>query len=114
MLNEIRRILNNMDQNDVNVMAIKALLYSYQNDIKVYMLYYKGKPLHFEIHSTGDADFCNDTWVNLTNDDYYPVWTTTDIRTAAYVKYVSTEWYNSDVDCPEHKYKPEELEIVMS
>ena len=111
-LNEIYRILENMDQTDSNVITIKKLLDSYTSGSKIYMLSYKDKPLHFTVDSNEDVEYCNDTRVALTTNDYDPVWTTTDIRIAAYVKYYGTEWYNSSIEQPEHHYKPEELEIV--
>lgn len=114
-IQELKRILNNMDPSDENVIAAKALLESIVSETNLYMLYYKGQPLHFRVDANGDdAEFCNSTRVALTTDDYEPIWTTSDIRVAAYVKYQSTEWYNSSIDSPEHKYKPEELEIIDS
>lgn len=114
IVKELNKILENMDSTDANVIAIKTLLDSYTSGLKIYMLRYKGQPLHFTVDSNGDAEFCNSTRVALTRDDYEPIWTTTDIRIAAYVKYYGTEWYNSSVEQPEHHYKPEELEIIDS
>lgn len=110
-LQEIKKYLNNMDPNDENVIAMKALLDSIISETKLYMLYYNGKPLHFTMTNNGDADFCNDMTVELTDDDYYPIWTTNDVRIAAYVKYVSTDWYNSSIETPVNRYVKEELEI---
>ena len=112
-LQEIKKYLNNIPE-DENVIAAKALLDSIMSETRLYMLYYNGKPLHFTIDSNEGAEFCNDTTVELTDDGYYPIWTTNDVRIAAYVKYVSTEWYNSSMETPKHKYKPEELEIKDS
>ena len=103
-LQEIKKYLNNMNPKDENVIAVKALLDSIMSETKLYMLYYNGKPLHFTIDSNEGAEFCNDTTVELTDDDYYPIWTTNDVRIAAYVKYVSTDWYNSSVETPVNRY----------
>lgn len=103
-LQEIKKYLNNMNPNDENVIAAKALLDSIMSETKLYMLYYNGKPLHFTIDSNEGAEFCNDTTVELTDVDFYPIWTTNDVRLAAYVKYVSTEWYNSSVETPVNRY----------
>ena len=100
-----------MNPNDENVIAAKVLLDSIMSETRLYMLYYNGKPLHFTVDSNKDAEFCNDTTVELTDDDYYPVWTTNDVRIAAYVKYVSTDWYNSSIETPVNRYVKEELEI---
>lgn len=110
-LQEIKKYLNSMNPNNENVIAAKELLDSIMSETRLYMLYYNGKPLHFTIDSNGDAEFCNDTTVELTNDDYYPIWTTNDVRIAAYVKYVSTDWYNSSIETPVNRYVKEELEI---
>ena len=110
-LQEIKKYLNNMNPNDENVIAAKELLDSIMSETRLYMLYYNGKPLHFTVDSNEDAEFCNDTTVELTDDDYYPVWTTNDVRIAAYVKYVSTDWYNSSIETPVNRYVKDELEI---
>ena len=103
-LQEIKKYLDNMNSNDENVIAAKALLDSIMSETKLYMLYYNGKPLHFTIDSNEGAEFCNDTTVELTDVDFYPIWTTNDVRIAAYVKYVSTDWYNSSVETPVNRY----------
>ena len=108
---ELKKCLNNMNSTDEHVIAAKALLDSIMSETRLYMLYYNGKPLHFTIDSNEGAEFCNDTTVELTDDDYYPIWTTNDIRIAAYVKYVSTDWYNSSIETPVNMYVKEELEI---
>ena len=110
-LQKIRKWLDTMNSNDENVIWAKALLDSIMSGTKLYMLYYNGKPLHFTIDSNEGAEFCNDTTVELTDDDYYPIWTTNDVRIAAYVKYVSTDWYNSSIETPVNRYVKEELEI---
>lgn len=111
MLNEILQILNNMDSSDKNVKALKALIDNHMKESRYYMLYYKGKPLRFNAHSNDGAEFCNDTTVELTEWECEEIWTTKDIRIAAYVKYVQTPWFNSDMQQPLHHYKPEDLEI---
>lgn len=112
MLDKALQILNNMYE-DENVLALKNIISSYVNSTKIYMLRYKGKPVTFYINSH-DADFSNGSTVYLDTDSSQPMWTTTDLTTAVYAKYVSTEWYNSSIETPthQHKWDPQDVEVV--
>lgn len=112
MLNKALQILNNMYE-DENVIALKNIISSYINGTKTYMLRYKGKPVTFSI-SVHNADFSNESTIYLDTDSTDPIWITTDLTTAVYAKYISTEWYNSSMETPTHKYKwdPEDIEVV--
>lgn len=112
MLDKALQILNNMYE-DENVLALKNIISSYVNSTKIYMLRYKGKPVTFYI-TNHDADFSNGSTVYLDTDSTQPMWTTTDLTTAIYAKYISTEWYNSSMETPTHQYKwdPQDIEVV--
>ena len=112
MLNKSLQILNNMYE-DENVLALKNIISSYVNSTKIYMLRYKGRPVTIYIWSH-DADFSNGSTIYLDADSSQPIWTTTDLITAVYAKYVSTEWYNSSMETPTHlhKWDPQDIEVV--
>ena len=113
MIKQALNILDNMDSMDPNVITLKQLLESHLNNSKVYMLRYKGKPVTFSIN-THNADFSNGTTIYLGIDSTDPIWTTTDLTTAIYTKYISTPWYNSSMETPTHLFKwgQEDIEVV--
>lgn len=111
MLKQALEILEKMDQTDANVIALKQLLTSTSNSTKLYMLYYKGEPLRFYSYGNEDAEFCNGTTFQLTTDKTDPIWTTDDLITAVYNKYIQTPWYNSTLETLTHDFKPEDLEV---
>lgn len=112
MLKQALQIIENMPQ-DENTLALKNIINSILDSSRIYMLYYKGKPLRFYTR-TNCGEFCNEISYYLTRDEDYPIWTTTDVRIAAYNKYVSTPWYNSEYNqttYDEHM-NPEDIQIV--
>lgn len=115
MLKQALSILDHMDQKDADVITLKSILSSYIHSKKIYMLRYKGEFLNFRI-DVNNTEFANTSTIYLTNDSYYPIWTTDDIRIATYNKYISTPWYNSELNQTTHlyKYNPEDIEIVDS
>lgn len=112
MLRQALHIIENMPQ-DENTMALKNIINSVLKSQCIYMLYYKGKPLRFYTQ-TNTGEFCNEVSYYLTLDQSYPIWTTTDVRIAAYNKYISTMWYNSEYDQTTHDkhINPEDIQIV--
>ena len=112
MLKQALQIIENMPQ-DENTLALKNIINSILNSSRIYMLYYKGKPLRFYTQ-TNYGEFCNEISYYLTLDQDYPIWTTTDIRIAAYNKYVSTDWYNSEYNQTTHGgvMDPKDIQIV--
>lgn len=111
MLKEALQIIENMPQ-DENTLALKNIINSILDSSRIYMLYYKGKPLRFYTQ-TNYGEFCNAFSYHLNTDTEDPIWTTNDIRIAAYNKYVSTPWYNSDYNQTTHEsIKAENIQIV--
>lgn len=112
MLKEALQIIENMPQ-DENTLALKNIINSILDSSRIYMLYYKGKPLRFYTR-TNCGEFCNEISYYLTRDEDYPIWTTSDVRIAAYNKYVSTPWYNSEYNQTTHDghMNPEDIQIV--
>ena len=112
MLRKALQILDNMYE-DENVISLKNILNSYINSTKIYTLRYKGKPVTFSIN-THNADFSNGSTIYLGTDPTDPIWTTTDLTTAIYTKYISTPWYNSSMETPTHLFKwgQEDIEVV--
>lgn len=86
----------------------------------VYALRHKetGMLLRMSRSSNDGGDFCNETTVRLNHwsgdDEAFDMdtWYIDEIYNAEYVRQYSTEWYNSGERCPQHDYKPDELEIV--
>lgn len=112
MLKQALQIIENMPQ-DENTLALKNIINSILDSSRIYMLYYNGKPLRFYTQ-TNYGDFCNEISYYLTRDEDYPIWTTTDVRIAAYNKYISTPWYNSDYNQTTHDghMNPEDIQII--
>lgn len=112
MLKQALQIIENMPQ-DENTLALKNIINSILDSSRIYMLYYKGKPLRFYTR-INCGEFCNEISYYLTRDEDYPIWTTTDVRIAAYNKYVSTPWYNSEYNQTTHDghMNPEDIQIV--
>lgn len=112
MLKEALQIIENMPQ-DENTLALKNIINSILDSSCIYMLYYKGKPLRFYTR-TNCGEFCNEISYYLTRDEDYPIWTMSDVRIAAYNKYVSTPWYNSEYNQTTHDghMNPEDIQIV--
>ena len=112
MLKQALQILENMPQ-DENTLALKNIINSILDSSRIYMLYYNGKPLRFYTQ-TNYGHFCNEISYYLTRDEDYPIWTTTDVRIAAYNKYISTSWYNSDYNQTTHDghMNPEDIQII--
>lgn len=112
MLRQALRIIENMPQ-DENTMALKNIINSVLKSQRIYMLSYKGKPLRFYTQ-TNTGEFCNEVSYYLTLDQSYPIWTTTDVRIAAYNKYISTMWYNSEYDQTTHNgvMDPKDIQIM--
>lgn len=100
MLEQINEILNNMDQTDGNVIALKALIKALATENRVFLLKYNGKYLHYETWSHDNCEFCNAISYHMTTDDFEPVWSTTDLITAVYAKTINTPWYNSKLETP--------------
>lgn len=112
MLQQMLNILEQMDLRDANVQALKTLVTSQMLNKKIYHLQYKnGNPVMVNVVSNLDAEYCNDTTVSL-NDHGECIWYTDSLLIAAYNKYVSTPWFNSDMEQCEHSYNPEDVNIV--
>lgn len=97
MLNQINYILDKMDQDDLNVQALRTLINSTETGEKVYFLRYKGKLLTCtKIYDSGCLVDC------FLGEDYDEVWSTKDLTIAIYAKNVNTPSYNSCLDTPCH------------
>lgn len=97
MLNQINYILDKMNQDDLNVQALRALIDSINTKEKVYFLRYKGKLL------TCDAPYdFHESQGCFLGEGRDGVWSTKDLITAIYVKNVNTPYYNSSIDTPCH------------
>jgi len=69
--------------------------------------------LSFSETSNGDdAEFCGETRVNLSTFKGDAVWLVDTPLNAEFVRYISTAWYNSGLDTPEHKFKADDLKVV--
>ena len=112
-VNQINEILNKMSNTDENVIALKNLVNNLQSTT-IYMLKYKGEYLRFSIRSNGEGEFWNDITVSLTDDKYHPIWTTDNLMTAIYNKYISTDWYCSNVEETKHEkeFNVDDIEVV--
>lgn len=109
MLNQINYILSKMNQYDLNVHALRALIKSSETGEKVYFLRYKGKLLTCtKIYDSGCLGDC------FLGEDYDQVWSTKDLITAIYAKNVNTPYYNSTVDTPCHtrKLNSKKIEVI--
>lgn len=68
--------------------------------------------LSIKTYSNEGEEYCNECTVKLKADTSLTPWSTTNLTLVQYVRDISTPWYNSCVETPNHGYKPEELEIV--
>ena len=100
MLEQINEILNNMDANDGNVIALKALIKALTTENRLFFLKYNGKYLHYETWSHDDCEFCNAISYHMTTDEDEPVWSTNDLITAVFAKTINTPYYNSTMETP--------------
>lgn len=112
MIQQMTEILNNMDQTDGNVKALKVLVNAMKQESRIYFLEYKGKKVHY-IVDVHNADFSNGYTVYLNTDEDDPIWCTADLITAVYAKYINTPWFNSSMETPTHdNLKPEDIKVV--
>ena len=111
MLNQALQIIENMPK-DANTLALKNIINSVLDSSRIYMLYYNGEALRFYIRKN-QGDYYNEVSYHLNLDSRNPIWITNDIRIAAYNKYVSTRWYNSNYNQTCHEaIKAENIQIV--
>lgn len=111
MLNQALQIIKNMPE-DANTLVLKNIINSVLNSQRIYMLYYNGEPLRLYTRKN-EGDYCNEVSYHLTFNSCDPIWITNDVRIAAYNKYVSTDWYNSDYNQTCHEgIKAENIQIV--
>ena len=110
MLDQMMEILNNMEE-DGNVKALKALVNAMKQESRIYFLEYKGKKLQYTINEH-NADFSNGSTIELcVNGD--AIWSTDDLITAVYAKYINTPWFNSSMETPTHdSIKAEDIKVV--
>jgi hypothetical protein len=78
-----------------------------------YGLYHKEKKrlLTYDIEHH-NRDFSTGTIVTLNKDESNNIWLVEDKINAEYVRNFSTPWYNSCLERPTHRFKPEELITV--
>lgn len=106
-------ILDNMDDLDPNVMTLKTLLNSLENDTKFYMLRYKGKYVTFNV-TVDHRGYGSEGTYTLNTEEVNPIWTAPDLITALYAKYINTPWFNSSVETPTRNFEwdLDEVEVV--
>ena len=111
-LKSINEILDSMDCESGDVITLKSLVSSLVCENRVFFLEYNGKKLHYSVDAHNDY-FSNGYTVYLNTDEEGPIWCTSDLITAVYVKYISTPWFNSSMETPTHNnLKPEDIKVV--